>query len=486
MLVLDDEPLLRRQLVASLERLGSDVHAVDTMAAARRLAGEETFDFALLDVNLPDGLGTDLLKERVFPAGTGVVVMTAEGGVQGAVEAMRLGALDYLTKPFEPEVLALTLGRVRRAQRQERAEEHRRQEDPGPAFFFGQALAGLEGQLQRILAADRRMQTQLPPILIQGETGTGKTSIARWLHQQGPRSTGPLIEMNCSALPENLAESELFGHEKGAFTDARSARMGLFEAAAGGSLFLDELTSLSPTLQAKLLTALEDRRIRRVGSNRDIPVDVRIIAAANQDVRALVAAGRFREDLYHRLDLYRLHLPPLRTRGEDIVRLAESLLAGIGRRHRLPGRTISATGRRRLLHYAWPGNVRELAHELERAMVFEDQQELDFDQLMGVGGTLPDPGAGMSGPGGSGGPGGRETPAGGAPDWFNPGYAFPEKGFQLEEAILRLIRHALAQSRGNVSAAARRLGVSRDYLRYRLAPGATGESGPGEAPGVGE
>ncbi|MFM7103150.1 MAG: sigma 54-interacting transcriptional regulator, partial [Verrucomicrobiota bacterium] len=318
------------------------------------------------------------------------------------------------------------------------------------------------------------------------ETGTGKTSIARWLHQQGPRAAGPLIEMNCSALPENLAESELFGHEKGAFTDARSARMGLFEAAAGGTLFLDELTSLSPTLQAKLLTALEDRRIRRVGSNRDIPVDVRIIAAANQDVRALVAAGRFREDLFHRLDLYRLHLPPLRTRGEDIVRLAESLLAGIGRRHRLPGRTISATGRRRLLHYPWPGNVRELAHELERALVFEDQDELDFDPLMGAGGTLLSAGAGTSHPAGPAGAAAPDRLPAGEPDWFNPAYAFPENGFQLEEAILRLIRHALAQARGNVSAAARLLGVSRDYLRYRLAPPLSGESRPEVPPAAGD
>ncbi len=454
-LVLDDEPLLRRQLQAALERLGAEVTAADSVAAARRLAGDLGFDVALLDVNLPDGLGTDLLRDRVFGAATGVVVMTAEGGVAGAVEAMRLGAVDYLTKPFDPAVLTLTLQRVRRGQAAGRAEEHRRAEAPEQEFFFGEALDPLRARLDRILAADRRMQTHLAPVLVQGETGTGKTTIARWLHQNGPRAAGPLIEMNCSALPEALAESELFGHEKGAFTDARSARMGLFEAAQGGTLFLDELTSLPLSLQAKLLSVLEDHRIRRVGATREIPVDVRIVAAANQDVRRLVAEGRFREDLLHRLDLFRIDLPPLRERGGDVLRLAEALMDRLVRRHRVPRRPLSAAGRRRLLAYRWPGNVRELTHELERALVFEEGDALEFESLLGVGPATPDPAADpdFSGP---------------SDGWLNPGFTFPDSGFRLEDAIRRLIDHALAQSQGNVSRAARLLGVSRDYLRYRL------------------
>jgi transcriptional regulator with PAS, ATPase and Fis domain len=271
------------------------------------------------------------------------------------------------------------------------------------------------------------------------------------------------VEINCSAIPEHLAESELFGHEKGAFTDARSTRIGLFEAAHGGTLFLDELSSLSLPIQAKLLTVLEDHRIRRVGGSKDIAVDVRVIAASNQGLRQLVAQGSFRSDLLHRLDLFRLSILPLRDRGADLLPLAASLMEGIASRHRLPVRSISETGRRRLLGYGWPGNVRELAHELERSLVFEDGDALNFDSLLGAGGGTAENGTpmGMTPVG---------VPAGSADSWWNPAFQFPDQGFDLEAAILHLIQQALQQSAGNVSAAARRLGVSRDYLRYRLGP----------------
>ena len=444
-LIVEDEVLLRKQLTAQLERLGMDVTGTGTLSAARQLISEMSFDFALLDVNLPDGRGTDLLREAAFGPNTGVVVMTANGEVGGAVEAMRLGALDYLVKPFDPLELPLVMGRVRKSKQSSRAAEHRREEEPG--FFFGSALADLESQLQRILAADRRMQGPLPPVLIQGETGTGKTTIARWLHQQGPRSAAPLIEVNCSALPETLAESELFGHERGAFTDARSARMGLFEAGNGGSLFLDELPSLSPALQSKVLTVIEDHRIRRVGGNKPIETDVRLIAATNRDLRQLIAQGAFREDLFHRLDLYRIVLTPLRERGEDILKLAELLIQRLCRQHRLPLKKISPPGQQRLISCRWPGNVRELAHELERAIVFEDHDELVFDNLQ----TPIDPHKPLE-----------------ATGWLNPAFTFPPDGFSLEAAIGVFIQRALRQSGDNVSAAARLLGVSRDYLRYRL------------------
>jgi DNA-binding NtrC family response regulator len=372
-----------------------------------------------------------------------------------------LGALDYLTKPFEPEALALTLRRARSTQAGRRVAEQQRTDSSG--YFFGNALAGLKTQIERILAADRRMETQLPPVLIEGETGTGKTSLARRIHREGPRAEGPWVEINCSAIPEHLAESELFGHEKGAFTDARSTRIGLFEAAHGGTLFLDELSSLSLPIQAKLLTVLEDHRIRRVGGSKDIAVDVRVIAASNQGLRQLVAQGSFRSDLLHRLDLFRLSILPLRDRGADLLPLAASLMEGIASRHRLPVRSISETGRRRLLGYGWPGNVRELAHELERSLVFEDGDALNFDSLLGAGGGTAENGTsmGMTPVG---------VPAGSADSWWNPAFQFPDQGFDLEAAILHLIQQALQQSAGNVSAAARRLGVSRDYLRYRLGP----------------
>jgi two-component system, NtrC family, response regulator AtoC len=231
----------------------------------------------------------------------------------------------------------------------------------------------------------------------------------------------------------------------------------LFEAANGGTLFLDELPSLSPAMQAKVLKVVEDHRIRRLGGTREIPVDVRLIAATNRDLKQLVSAGRFREDLFHRLDLFRIQIPPLRARGEDIPTLAELLMERLCRRHRLPRKTISATGRRRLLSYLWPGNVRELAHELERSIVFEDRSELDFAQLASA------ERAGLAGPDG----------------WFNAEYRFPDQGFDLEKAIRRLIDHALQQTGQNVSAAARLLGVTRDYLRYRLS-GEKGDESRGE------
>ncbi len=463
-LVLEDEPLWRRHLVASLERWGAEVSAVDSVAGARKLLASANFDFALMDVNLPDGLGPDLLRDKSVPPHTGVVIMTAEGGISGAVEAMRLGALDYLAKPFEPEALALTLRRARSTQAVRRVAEQQRSDSPG--YFFGTALAGLKTQIERILAADRRMETHLAPVLIEGETGTGKTSLARRIHREGPRADGPWVEINCSAIPEHLAESELFGHEKGAFTDARSTRIGLFEAAHGGTLFLDELSSLSLPIQAKLLTVLEDHRIRRVGGSKDIAVDVRVIAAANQNLRTLVAQGTFRADLQHRLDLFRLSIPPLRDRGADLLALADALMVGIAARHRLPVRAVSETGRRRLLGYGWPGNVRELAHELERALVFEDGDALNFDSLLGAGG-----GASEMAPASPGVSSALVAGVPGTPDsWWNEAFRFPEQGFDLEAAILHLIRKALEQSGGNVSAAARRLGVSRDYLRYRLVP----------------
>ncbi len=447
LLVVEDEALLRKQIVAHLESLGAEVTGVGTLQAARQTLGDSSFDFALLDVNLPDGRGTTLLEDKTFPPTTGVIVMTADGGVAGAVEAMRRGALDYLVKPFDVAELPLVIARGRRTRQAARLGEHRREAEAGDALYFGASLSPVQNQLERILAADRRIQEQLSPVLIEGETGTGKTSIARWLHHHGPRADQPLVEVNCPALPDTLAESELFGHERGAFTDARTARMGLFEAANDGTLFLDELPSLSPALQAKVLKAIEDHRIRRLGGTREMPVDVRVIAATNRNLKELAAAGQFREDLYHRLDLYRIHIPPLRTRGEDILALAERLMDRLCRRHRLPVKPISGAGRRRLTAYAWPGNVRELAHELERAIVFEDASELGFGHL---------PGAEV-----------RST-ATGEDAWFNADFRFPEEGFDLEQAIRRLIDRALAQTDNNVSAAARMLGVTRDYLRYRL------------------
>jgi DNA-binding NtrC family response regulator len=280
-------------------------------------------------------------------------------------------------------------------------------------------------------------------VLIEGETGTGKSVLARWLHHAGPRAARPLIPLNCAALPEALAESELFGHERGAFTDAKRGRIGLFEAADGGTLFLDEVGALALPTQAKLLTAVEDGMIRRLGGTKEIHVDVRLIAASNRPLATLVETGAFREDLYHRLNLLRIELPPLRERGGDLLALARHLLTRLALRHRLPGLRLSPAGEARLLAQPWRGNVRELAHELERAAIFGGAGPLDFKHL------------------------GEPTDTAGV-TWKNPAWQLPAEGFSLDLAIDELIAHALRETNDNVSAAARRLGVTREFLRHRL------------------
>ncbi|MFT3870097.1 MAG: sigma-54 dependent transcriptional regulator [Nibricoccus sp.] len=454
-LLLEDDPSLRKRLAAQLRGFKTEVTEAANIEEARRLLREMRFDFALIDLHLPDGDSLSLLREGAFSENTGVVVMTAFGGVKKAVEAMRLGAGDYLTKPFEPEALPLAFARCRLQHNAKRRDEHRSTGSGAKPdqLFFGQSLAGLRTQLDTILAADRRLERQLPAVLIEGETGTGKSAIARWLHAQGPRAERPFISVNCAALPENLVESELFGHERGAFTDARQARIGLFEAADGGTLFLDEIGTLAASTQARVLTAVEDGKIRRLGSNKEIQVDVRLLAASNRPLEELVATGNFREDLYHRLHLLHVTLPPLRERGSDILALARHLLKPMAVRHRLPGLTISPSGEARLLAHRWPGNVRELAHVLERAVIFSNGTQLDFAQLTSATGT--------------------SLPV--ATSWRNPAWRLPEDGFALDQVVADLVDEALRETNGNVSAAARRLGVTREFLRYRLnqQPGTT-------------
>ena len=447
-LILEDELLLRKHLVAVLEQQDADVTAIGTVDEARRVVGSLSFDFALLDLHLPDGLGTDLLKEGIFSPNTAVIVCTAEGGIKSAVEAIKNGAQDYLLKPIDSSVLPMILQKAKTSTRSARLVEHERRNPnkTGEQIYFGDALSDFKNKLEKITAVDERLGSQLPPVLIHGETGTGKTSIARWLHYNGPRRDSQLVEVNCPALPENLAESELFGHERGAFTDAKSARMGLFEAANGGTLFLDELPSLSLGIQAKILKTIEDRSIRRLGGNREIEVDVRIIAASNQDLGQAVKKGKFRDDLHHRLSLFLLTIPPLRDRGGDILKLAKHLLEKLCKRHQVKTKPISTKGQARLLSHPWRGNVRELNHELERTIVFEDGDEWEFSSL----------------------PASNENNNNGNNnELFNEKFNFPKEGFSLEETIGRIIQHAITQSGGNVSAAARLLDVPRDYIRYR-------------------
>lgn len=449
-LIVEDEPLLRKRLAAYLESQGAVCTAVGTVAEGRNALENLAFDYALMDVNLPDGLGLDLIEVAQEQGDIPVVIMTADGGWQVAVEAMKRGAADYLAKPFDPHETALVLARAESSRRQSRLKRHRNQPiamgQADAGLFFGAALESFRGQLDKVLAADSRLKNKLPPVLIEGETGTGKTTVARWLHANGSRSDKELVVVNCAALPEQLAESELFGHEKGAFTDAKQARIGLFEAADEGTLFLDEIASLSPSLQAKVLTAIEEGSIRKVGSSKILTVNVRLIAASNRPLKELVASGGFREDLYHRLNLLQFVIPPLRERGEDALRLAEFLLVQLSRKYGYEDVAFSQRCRQWILRYEWPGNVRELEHEIERALVLGNPESLEFTGMAAAS------------------PASAGAPEGG---WLRPGWSLPEEGFSLEEAIDRLVDLAIAQSGGNVSEAARRLGVNRDYIRYR-------------------
>jgi DNA-binding NtrC family response regulator len=443
-LLLEDDATLRRRLAAHLRGLGAEVTEAGRLDEARRLLGTLRFEYALVDLHLPDGDVLDLFRTGAFSENTSVVVMTAFGGIKEAVEAMRLGAADYLAKPFEFEQIPLAFLRGRRSRTAARREEHRHH---GPDAAAGELLLGeaLQTHLTTILAAERRLG-EPPPVLIEGETGTGKTRLARWLHAHGPRAAQPFIPLNCAALPENLAEDELFGHERGAFTDAKQGRLGLFEAADGGTLFLDEVGALSAGTQAKLLTAVEDHVIRRLGGTREIKIDVRIMAASNQPLAALVSTGKFREDLYHRLHLVRITLPPLRERRAEIVPLARHLLRRLAARHGLGAMEFSPAAEAALQAQAWPGNIRELAHEIERALIFSSGPTLDLA-------TLGPPGGG----------------AGTDPSWKNPAWRLPEGGFSLDGVVEQLVAEALRETGNNVSAAARRLGVTREFLRYRLA-----------------
>jgi two-component system response regulator AtoC len=451
-LLLEDESLLRRTLDRYLESLGAVTYPVKTLAEARSIMSDTELDFALLDIQLPDGRGTDLLSQPGFSATTTVVMMTADSSIQGAVEAIRKGAAEYLTKPFDPEELPMVFARAAREKARLRKDEFEREalQSPDTSLFMGARLRAIRQQLDKILAADARIRGTLPPVLVEGETGTGKSTIARWLHENGPRRQAPLIEINCSTLPESLAEAELFGHEKGAFTDARKERIGLFEAADGGTLFLDEISSLAPALQAKVLTAIEDHRIRRVGGNTLRQLDVRLVAASLHPLKELAAKGEFREDLYHRLNLLHLTLPPLRDYPEDLPALTEHLLGSLRRRYRLPKAGLSAAGKARLISYRWPGNVRELQHELERHLIFSETGLLDLELL-----NSPHP-----------------DPRSHEQTLLNPEWTLPDKGFDFEKALHSLtdtvIQRILNEENGNVSAAARRLGVSRDFIRYRL------------------
>jgi len=450
--IVEDELLLARQLARSLESVGHEVRIAATGTAGLEALRSEPPDLILLDLRLPDRSGLDVLTDiQSESPGLPVVLMTAHGSVRDAVDAMRRGAADYLQKPLDLDELSLLVERVLARQREARELAYLRDRERG-------ATEGVIGRDPRLLSIfeqiDRLREAALPPgrrpaILLTGETGTGKGVLARAIHAR--LGDGPFIEVNCTAMPASLVEAELFGHERGTFTDAKSSRTGLFEAANGGTLFLDEIGDLDPGLQAKFLKAIEEKRIRRLGSTRDRAVDVQVIAATNRDLTAAVASGSFRADLLHRLSVLAFEIPPLRERGDDVLRLARHFAAELGQLYGGAPRTLAADAEALLVRYPWPGNVRELRNRIERVALLTREAVLDADAFGDLLGAVVAP-----------------LPHDAAPANGGPSIELPDGGVDLLDLERTLILQALARTGGNRTRAATLLGLTRDTLRYRL------------------
>ncbi len=504
LLVIEDEENLRFTIRRALTKSGYQVTDVATLKAAREALAGTDFDVVLTDVMLGSHEnGLEFVKE-LRDSGSGfdgaVVVMTAFSSVENAVAAMRLGADDYIQKPLSLEELSIQVARwvelrqlKKRVKLYQRLEKSREQE----AEVVGESSAwrstvAMADRLSAIPLPDAGADTGggLPCILITGETGSGKGVLARHIHArackgEGRSSDAPFVHVNCSALPSTLVESELFGHEKGAFTDAREAKAGLFEMADGGTIFLDEVSETPLEFQAKLLTVVEHGVYRRVGGSKERRVRVRVIAASNQNLEDRVRAGSFRRDLLYRLNAFTVRLPALRDRGEDAVLIAEAMLERLGRRYARTGKRLSDASRVAIQIHDWPGNVRELVNAVQRAVMLSDSDTVEPDDLglslrtvageglvdgseLGIGGRL---GERVAGPIMRHGP---ETVAtlpagngtGGAPGV--PVFDFQRGVHTVTEVEKELIKQALKHTRGNVSRAAKLIGMQRSSIRYRI------------------
>jgi DNA-binding NtrC family response regulator len=462
-LIVDDEKLVRWALTQKCTEYGYQCVEAETGEEALRNLQGESVDAVLLDVHLPDMSGLEVL-DKLKQAGEtrSIIMMTADPQLDDVKAALRMGAYDFVGKPINFEELGVTLQNALEAGALRTEVESLRGEVRRRAGYH--EVIGVSRKITELMKFVYKVAaSEASTILIQGESGTGKDLVAKAIHYRSSRSERPFVAINCSAIPETLIEAELFGHEKGAFTDAKAMKKGLFEIADGGTLFLDEIGELSPLLQAKLLRVLEDQMVRRVGGVRDIQVDVRVIAASNRDLEKEVREGRFRQDLYYRLAIIAIYLPALRERKEDIVPLVEFFLEHYNKKFRKAVQGLSEETRRLMLNYDWPGNVRELKNALERAMILEEGNQLRPDDLpftvaSGRGGTVPGEnklGAPIEAQPA---PGKRRLPA----------LSIPEGGTSLEDVEHALVELALQQSHGNQIKAAKLLNISRDALRYKM------------------
>ncbi|MFV2073054.1 MAG: sigma-54-dependent transcriptional regulator [Thermoanaerobaculales bacterium] len=440
-LLVEDEAPQRILISEILRRDGYFVSEAGTVDEALIAMKDEVPDLILCDWRMPGRDGGELLKDvRQRALGCAFIVMTAYGSIAHAVEAIRLGADDYLGKPFEGEALLLAVRRVLRTRCLERENRQLREVIRHSDGYGG--MIGRSEAMQRLYRTVEKVGATDATVLVVGESGTGKELVARSLHRASGRTDGPFVAVNCAAIPETLIESELFGHEKGAFTGAHRLREGRFEEADGGTIFLDEISSMPLPLQAALLRVLQERRFTRVGGAGEVGCDVRVIAATNRDLPSMVGEGGFREDLYYRLNVVPIVLPPLRDRADDIPLLASAFLDQASARHGLEVQPLPPGVLRSLMEYGWPGNVRELANVVERLVLLAEDGRVSADDL----------------------PSEVQEPVGseGCP------FRLPADGLSWGQVEIGLLRQALDRTNGNRAAAARLLGLSYKAFLYRL------------------
>ncbi len=460
-LIVDDEKLVRWSLRQKCEEWGYQTVEAENGKAALKVAHNESPDLVLLDVRLPDIGGLEVLQQlKQNGDARAVIMITADPQLDDVKAALKLGAYDFVGKPINFDELAVTTKNALEATRlKSEVEELRGQMRRRTGYH---EVVGVSKKMTELMAFVRKVAaSEAITILIQGESGTGKDLIAKAIHYESARHEKPFVAINCSAIPETLMEAELFGHERGAFTDAKQMKKGLFEMADGGTLFLDEIGELSPLLQAKLLRVLEDQVIRRVGGVKDMQVDVRVIAASNRDLEKAVREGQFRQDLYYRLAIISIFLPPLRERKDDILPMVEFFIERYNRRFKKAIRGMNDDTRRLLLSHDWPGNVRELKNAIERAMILEEADLLRPVYLPFSVGRAHD---GMTAFEAVAGDTGQQLANGRS----LPRLSIPEGGTSLEEVERALVEMAMRQANGNQTHAAKLLDISRDALRYKL------------------